>query len=445
MGTDGERDPLSRIAAKIKECEYDSALHALRQLNRSALAADQQGQALAMGVVCLDRKGQARSANRLLRRSLKARRGDPFFLLASGIQLSELGQLDFAEEVLRHLVSLLPDDHIPQYNLGVVLERRERFAEGLAAYDRAIKLRPDFAPSFRQKAVCWEKKGRREEAAAAYRRYLELQPDDDHTWVSLAIVESDRGDYEGAIRAYHRAYEVNPHSVTLHFNWAITASRQGDSAALAACVTRLEEIAPEDWRTEAAAAYLAEAKGEIWKGWEAACRALERACAAKEEEALEIVAAQTLWYAKQHSLEGHVAGCVPLIFEREVFSERVLAALRALSARRSPRAYDFQVMIEGDVTDQAFSAAATLQKSRSRRWRYLRNYRVWAEDDQEGGRIALEFETRCGETGLRAYEVERVSGPSEEDLGVWWRLGARVMCEVKEKGLLSRIGRIFGS
>jgi hypothetical protein len=41
--------------------------------------------------------------------------------------------------------------------------------------------------------------------------------------------------------------------------------------------------------------------------------------------------------------------------------------------------------------------------------------------------MALDFEARCGEKGLRVSSVEEKSEACEDNLGVWWRLEAQVI------------------
>ena len=239
--------------------------------------------------------------------------------------------------------------------------------------------------------------------------------DEAHEWVSQAITYSDAGDYERAYEAYQRALELEPTSVSLNHNWAISALKQGDRLKTAECVNRLMNAAPEDWRTSMVQAYLAELSNEIQSGWEFSQRAYAQAHSKGNYEDLVAATPDVLLFAYRNRLQNQLGEIIDQVFEKGAFSESILNALRKLFGKPSDRAVDYTVLIEGDFPNPAFPNSS----------RYVRSFRVLAESKGQACRMALDFEARCGEKGLRIISVEKKSEPCEENLGVWWRLDAQ--------------------
>ena len=244
-----------------------------------------------------------------------------------------------------------------------------------------------------------------------------MSPHDAHQWVSQAITDSYAGDYEQAYGAYQRAFELEPSSVSLNYNWAITALRRGDHLQINECAIRLMDAAPGDWRTLMAQAYSAELSNEIQSGWQFSLRAYAQAGSRRDHEELAAATADVLWFAYRNRLQGQSAEIIDQVFDEGSFSESILDVLRKLSGKRSDRAVDYAVLVEGDFANPAFPKSS----------RYVRSYRVLAESKGEAGQMALDFEARCGEKGLRVSSVEEKSEACEDNLGVWWLLQAQVI------------------
>lgn len=236
--------------------------------------------------------------------------------------------------------------------------------------------------------------------------------------LTQAISASDTGDYDEAYRYYSRAFSLTPTSVLLSYNWAITALRRGDRQQLAVCASRLLTIAPEDWRTSIAQAYLTEVNGEAQTGWELCQQTYERVRNTKALKVVEALTPDVLLFAYRNQLKTGLEEIISQVFETGAFPEGVLDALRKIEGRRSRRAFDYSVVVEGDFSEPAFPTSD----------RYVRSYRVLAEDEEEASQTVIDFESRCGEKGLKVISVEaKGSEDTEVELGVWWRLAARLI------------------
>lgn len=242
----------------------------------------------------------------------------------------------------------------------------------------------------------------------------------EHSLIEQAISASYSGDYEQSYLYYQRAFSLAPASATLNYNWAITALRRGDRDQLAACASRLTAVAPEDWRSAMAQAYLTEIDGEPERGWQSCQQAYEKVRVTEDLNEIGVITASVLRFAHHNQIKAGLSEVVEQVYEAGVFSERVLEALRKLEGKLSQHAFDYRVLIEGDFCEPAFPNST----------RYIRNYRVLADNPEQARDMALNFESKCGEAGLVVSSVkQRGREESEVYLGVWWRSDARVIGE----------------
>jgi protein O-GlcNAc transferase len=110
-------------------------------------------------------------------------------------------------------------------NLGNALRDRGQLDEAMAAYRRALELKPDY-PEAQQSGRCTgrERQGRVDEAMAAYRRALELKPDYAEAHNNLGNALKERGQLDEAIAAYRRALELKPDYPEATTIWALRCS-----------------------------------------------------------------------------------------------------------------------------------------------------------------------------------------------------------------------------
>ena len=78
----------------------------------------------------------------------------------------------------------------------------------MAAYRKAIELKPDYPEAYDNLGVVLEKK--LDEAVAAYRKAIELKPDDPEAYINLGIALADQKKLAEAVAAYRKAIELKP-------------------------------------------------------------------------------------------------------------------------------------------------------------------------------------------------------------------------------------------
>lgn len=96
------------------------------------------------------------------------------------------------------------------YNRGEKLRKSQRYEEAIAAYDKAIKIKPDYSEAWYAKAYSLYKWRRYEEAITAYDQVIKLHPDDGNSWYYRGWMLGELQRYEEAVRSYEQAVKIDP-------------------------------------------------------------------------------------------------------------------------------------------------------------------------------------------------------------------------------------------
>lgn len=332
----------------------------------------------------------------------------------AGHLLSDDGLLSLAEVWFTELRANHADAETVT-NHAIVLERLGRYSEASDTLRQAIELAPEQHELRLRLASVLAQLGDLDKAAAEYKLYLGDHPQDAHTWVSLAIVECDAGNRDDAERAYWRAAGLEPNNVSLHYNWLITALRAGDPERAGDALRRLQNDAPDDWRTHMAQARMLAAQGEHAEAVMLAAEVFDD-CREQDdgteelEETLIHVAETAMFIAKSAELLEEARDFAEELFESWTFSEPLLDHLRALDGTKPRPLDDFWVMVDALYTGFDEPLAC------------LVSHRVFADNEEHAALLAMDFEQRCGAVETRVEEIERIGNAPEPDHpGVWWR------------------------
>ena len=107
-------------------------------------------------------------------------------------------------------LKIKPDKHVAWNNRGIALGNLGRFEEAIAAYDQALKIKPDFNQAWYNRGVALGNLGRFEEAIAAYDAALKIKPDKYEAWYNKACCYALQGNIELAIENLKQAINLNP-------------------------------------------------------------------------------------------------------------------------------------------------------------------------------------------------------------------------------------------
>src|SRR5262249_28501123 len=103
-------------------------------------------------------------------------------------------------------------------NLGLVLNDLDQIDKAIAAFRRALELRPDYAEAHNNLGTAFKCQGRLDEAIAAYRQSVECNGDFSAAHCNLGVVYKEQGNPQAAISAFRRALELDPRRAAMLSN-----------------------------------------------------------------------------------------------------------------------------------------------------------------------------------------------------------------------------------
>ncbi len=158
--------------------------------------------------------------------------------MAVAIQLQLQGEIEKAVEKWRAIIHIAEgsDDDLAArayFSVGYLLSQQGKPKDAIAAYDQAIRLKPDYAEAYSNRgSVKGDHLGRHEDAIADYNQAIYLKPDLAEAYNNRGLVQSELGRHEDAIADYDEAIRLKPDYAEAYFNRGNTkiALRQHDAA-----------------------------------------------------------------------------------------------------------------------------------------------------------------------------------------------------------------------
>ncbi len=175
----------------------------------------------------LQRAGRPADALPFLTRHLEMVEDDQQTLVQIGKSYSDLGRLEEAETTLRRALDL-GDDAIGFYNLGVVLEQRERSSDAEASYRRAVEAGPGLAGARNNLGALLARRGRLAEATAHLMEAIRLAPASADAYTNLSAVLLQQGALTDAVSYARLALDIDPRRADAHVNLGVAVARLGD-------------------------------------------------------------------------------------------------------------------------------------------------------------------------------------------------------------------------
>jgi predicted O-linked N-acetylglucosamine transferase (SPINDLY family) len=163
------------------------------------------------------------------------------------LAVDRLGQGRFAEAVacFEQALRLRPDSAATCNNLGLALLQLGRTDEAVLRFRQAVALQPDLAQAHNNLGLALLHQGRREEALDSLRRAVALEPELAQAHNNLGLVFWQQRREEEALQSFRRAVTLQPDLADAQNNLgtALTARGQPDEAL--SCYERAIELEPE--------------------------------------------------------------------------------------------------------------------------------------------------------------------------------------------------------
>jgi len=166
-------------------------------------------------------------------------------LYSQALSHHQSGDLQQADALYRHILSLNPDHVLTLLMLGVLAHQISRNEAAIQLLTRAIQLAPTNPDTHNNLAVALAATGEFDKAIASYYASLSLRPDDPRTLNNLATALRDAGRLPESIAFYSRAISFNPDFAEAHDNLALAYQQLGDLPKALAHFRRATELSPQ--------------------------------------------------------------------------------------------------------------------------------------------------------------------------------------------------------
>ncbi|MEP0771233.1 tetratricopeptide repeat-containing serine protease family protein [Trichocoleus sp. ST-U1] len=122
-------------------------------------------------------------------------------------------------------IALKPDYSVAWYNRGIALRNLKRYEDAIASYDKAIALKPDDADAWTSRGIALSNLKRYEDALASYDKAIAFKPDDSAAWYNRGYALDDLQRYEDAIASYDKAIALKPDDSATWYNRGIALKK----------------------------------------------------------------------------------------------------------------------------------------------------------------------------------------------------------------------------
>jgi predicted O-linked N-acetylglucosamine transferase (SPINDLY family) len=161
------------------------------------------------------------------------------------LQYLQAGHLSQAEETCRQLLQINASNPDAWYFLGIACQLQAKIDDAGAAYDQALRLRPDYAEAYSNLGALYLDQGRWREAEHCCRQALRFQPNRAEAHNNLGAALEKQGKNEEAAACFEQAARLQPHSPEIHYNLAGQRRKQGRMDEAVASYRRALELRPD--------------------------------------------------------------------------------------------------------------------------------------------------------------------------------------------------------
>lgn len=191
------------------------------------------------------RAGRLKEARRLYERVIQAdpRCAEAMHLL--GTLIGQQGDQVRALDWMNKAIAREPGNPLYRKNAAVTLLQLGRHEEAVAAYRKAVELRPDFAEARIALGGLLTDLERHDEAIAILLEAVERQPDTDNAWTQLGRALQHASRPAEAADCYARAIALNPAQNLAYNNLGVIFDRAGQTEQAIRQFTLAFEAAPD--------------------------------------------------------------------------------------------------------------------------------------------------------------------------------------------------------
>ena len=135
-----------------------------------------------------------------------------------GATNSSLGRIETALVCYEKAIKIKPDYAEAYNNLGTTLQSKGDVDAAIESYRKAIEIKPVFAEAYNNIGTCFQKKGAYEEAIKNYRLALKKNPDYAEAYFNIGNTFQTKNQLKKAIESYKEALTIKPNYPEIYYN-----------------------------------------------------------------------------------------------------------------------------------------------------------------------------------------------------------------------------------
>ena len=143
---------------------------------------------------------------------------DADVLVNKALSYSEKGNDKKAIEIIQNVLEFAPDHSLGKYNLAILKERSGDFKETDVYFSESIKDNPQSPYGYRQRGYRRLINNQFDKAVQDFTMAIKLKPEDAESWLNRAIAYDKMGKYENAYRDYSQTIELEPSFAKAYLN-----------------------------------------------------------------------------------------------------------------------------------------------------------------------------------------------------------------------------------
>ncbi|MDW7759438.1 MAG: tetratricopeptide repeat protein [Acidobacteriota bacterium] len=147
-----------------------------------------------------------------------------------------------AIEAARKIFELDPQNEYAGYNLGLMLQRVNRYKEAIDAFRSSLEVNPDFSAAWFNIGSCHMQLKNWAESVEAYKKYVDLSPDDPNGWMAMGVGYMQMKKFEDALDPLRRTVALQPQNAAAQFNLAVCYVNLNDHFSAREVLKVLEKL-----------------------------------------------------------------------------------------------------------------------------------------------------------------------------------------------------------
>jgi tetratricopeptide (TPR) repeat protein len=270
-------------------------------------------------------------------------------------------------------IQIKPDFYQAYYAKGLAFYGQEKFAEANTAFDRALQINPNIYEIWRLKAQSLDEEKKPQEALTAIDKAIQLNPDDYVLYIQRGFILTRLERYNDAKTTFSRAVQLNP-TYYAYFFRGLTNFNLNDYQNAIADFTKSLELQPNHYSSYVTRGSIYTLTGNFQAAMTDLNKAIEIAPDSNPLK-LEVYKARGMLYLGTGNLQNAIADCNKVISGNPE-NKRLLREGYECLAQASASSGDFQNAIANQTK------AIELDPQNAVAYRYRGGFRNQAQDFQ---------------------------------------------------------------